>query len=70
MIYTVDKEEFRIDKSVKVTRKEYNDLMNELYEFTESYIQFNGKTPVTDPVIVTESYNTNKVIIYVMLYMM
>ncbi|XP_050444366.1 GON-4-like protein [Adelges cooleyi] len=37
----VDKEEFRIDKSVKVTRKEYNDLMNELYEFTESYTDFN-----------------------------
>lgn len=42
MIYVVDKEEFRIDKSVKITRKEYNDLMNELYEFTESYNEFNG----------------------------
>lgn len=41
-VYIVDKEEFRIDKSVKVTRKEYNDLMNELYEFTESYLEFNG----------------------------
>lgn len=38
----VDKEEFRIDKSVKVTRKEYNDLMNELNEFTESFLEFNG----------------------------
>ncbi|CAI6371506.1 unnamed protein product [Macrosiphum euphorbiae] len=38
----VDKEEFRIDKSVKVTRKEYNDLMNELNEFTESFLKFNG----------------------------
>lgn len=42
MIYIVDKEEFRIDKSVKVTRKEYNDLMNELNEFTESFLEFNG----------------------------
>lgn len=62
MIYTVDKEEFRIDKSVKVTRKEYNNLMNELYEFTESYIQFNGKTPVNDTVTITESDSNNKVI--------
>ncbi|XP_050528258.1 GON-4-like protein isoform X3 [Daktulosphaira vitifoliae] len=38
---SIDKEEFRIDKSVKITRKEYNDLMNELYEFTESYIDYN-----------------------------
>jgi len=42
VIYLVDKEEFRIDKSVKVTRKEYNDLMNELNEFTESFLEFNG----------------------------
>jgi len=42
VIYIVDKEEFRIDKSVKVTRKEYNDLMNELNEFTESFLEFNG----------------------------
>lgn len=41
-IYIVDKEEFRIDKSVKITRKEYNDLMDELYEFTETYNVFNG----------------------------
>lgn len=40
--HIVDKEEFRIDKSVKVTRKEYNDLMNELNEFTESFLEFNG----------------------------
>ncbi|XP_025419428.1 uncharacterized protein LOC112689793 [Sipha flava] len=39
---SVDQEEFRIDKSVRISRKEYNDLMNELYEFTESYIEFNG----------------------------
>jgi len=42
VIFEVDKEEFRIDKSVKVTRKEYNDLMNELNEFTESFLEFNG----------------------------
>lgn len=42
MIYVVDKEEFRIDKSVKITRKEYNDLMDELYEFTESYNEMNA----------------------------
>lgn len=42
MINIVDKEEFRIDKSVKITRKEYNDLMDELYEFTETYNEFNG----------------------------
>lgn len=49
MIHVVDKEEFRIDKSVKVTRKEYNDLMNELNEFTESFLEFNG----------IETYETN-----------
>ncbi|CAI6356623.1 unnamed protein product [Macrosiphum euphorbiae] len=38
----VDKEEFRIDKSVKVTCEEYNDLMNELNEFTDSFLEFNG----------------------------
>jgi hypothetical protein len=42
MNFIVDQEEFRIDKSVRISRKEYNDLMNELYEFTESYIEFNG----------------------------
>jgi len=42
VIYIVDKEEFRIDKSVKVTREEYNDLMNELNELTDSFLEFNG----------------------------
>lgn len=42
MVFIVDREEFRIDKSVRITRKEYNDLMDELYQFTESYIEFNG----------------------------
>jgi len=42
VVYIVDEEEFRIDKSVKVTREEYNDLMNELNEFTDSFLEFNG----------------------------
>lgn len=51
----VDKEEFRIDKSVKVTRKEYNDLMNELYEFTQSYIEFNGSEAIKSDTISIEN---------------
>lgn len=61
MYNIVDKEEFRIDKSVKVTRREYNDLMNELYEFTESYIQFNGCGGLESDTVIIESDN-NKVI--------
>lgn len=61
MDFIVDKEEFRIDKSVKVTRKEYNDLMNELYEFTESYLEFNG-SGVQESEITPTIENNNKVI--------
>jgi len=58
MIYIiVDKEEFRIDKSVKVTRKEYNDLMNELNEFTESFLEFNGVETVETSNDIIESDN-------------
>lgn len=61
MDFIVDKEEFRIDKSVKVTRKEYNELMNELYEFTESYLEFNG-SEVQESEITAITENNNKVI--------
>lgn len=50
----VDKEEFRIDKSVKVTRKEFNDLMNELKEFTESFLEFNGEETLETPTDIIE----------------
>ncbi|XP_060847598.1 uncharacterized protein LOC132927152 [Rhopalosiphum padi] len=53
----VDKEEFRIDKSVKVTRKEYNDLMNELNEFTESFLEFNGEETLETPTDIIEIDN-------------
>ncbi|XP_025191042.1 GON-4-like protein [Melanaphis sacchari] len=53
----VDKEEFRIDKSVKVTRKEYNDLMNELNEFTESFLKFNGQEALEIPTDIKEIDN-------------
>lgn len=63
MYNIVDKEEFRIDKSVKVTRKEYNDLMNELYEFTESYIEFNGSEAFQSDTVNIEN-DDNKVIYF------
>lgn len=34
---TVDKEELRADKAVKVTRKELNELIAELFEYTDIY---------------------------------
>lgn len=33
----MDKEELRADKAVKVSRKELNDLIAELFEFTDTY---------------------------------
>lgn len=33
----LDKEELRADKAVKVSRKELNDLIAELFEFTDTY---------------------------------
>lgn len=39
----VDREELRMDKGVKVTRKELNDLIAELFEFTDNYEMENKK---------------------------
>lgn len=33
---SVDKEELRMDRAVKVSRKELNELMAELFDFTEN----------------------------------
>lgn len=61
ILHIVDKEEFRIDKSVKVTRKEYNALMDELYEFTESFINSNHiEAPKTNTIDLVP--NNSKVI--------
>ncbi|KRT84894.1 hypothetical protein AMK59_233, partial [Oryctes borbonicus] len=37
----VDKEELRADKAVKVTRKELNELMAELFEYADNFTQEN-----------------------------
>lgn len=34
----MDKEEFRADKAVKITRKELNDLVAEMVEFVDIYL--------------------------------
>ena len=36
-IFVVDKEELRADKAVKITRKELNNLIAELFEFTDMF---------------------------------
>lgn len=36
-MFVVDKEELRADKAVKVTRKELNNLIAELFEFTDTF---------------------------------
>ncbi|VVC37508.1 Hypothetical protein CINCED_3A013548 [Cinara cedri] len=57
----VDKEEFRKDKSVKISRKEYNELMSELNEYTDSYINFNGEEcEETDTTITEETIDTSR----------
>jgi len=56
-ICLVDEEEFRKDKSVKISRKEYNELMNELTEFTDSFIEFNGIETFDTDTVITDSVN-------------
>lgn len=45
----MDKEEFRMDRAVKVSRKEVNNLMDELLEYANEY----AHTHSTDKEIVT-----------------
>lgn len=37
MVFLVDKEELRADRAVKVSRKELNELISELFEYTDIY---------------------------------
>ncbi|KAK9873829.1 hypothetical protein WA026_002187 [Henosepilachna vigintioctopunctata] len=55
-IETVDKEELRADKAVKVPRKELNDLMAELFEYVDIYSKKNDEKLACD----TTSDSTNQ----------
>lgn len=60
----MDKEELRADKAVKVTKKELNDLMAELFEFADNYDQsLNKKSAENDSqksILVSETQITEK----------
>lgn len=52
-----------MDKSVKITKKEYTSLFDELSEYTDNFIQFNGLE--TDSV---QKCDENKVIWLLFIY--
>lgn len=65
----VDKEELRADKAVKVTKKELNDLVAELFDYTDNYSDLEVKkapegsqAPLSTPNVVAEVQEVAEVV--------
>ncbi|XP_066592416.1 uncharacterized protein mute isoform X2 [Prorops nasuta] len=56
---TLDKEELRADKAVKVTRKELNNLIAELFEFTDTFSRQNGNILTTPKKKRSDNFNSS-----------
>lgn len=60
----IDKEELRMDKAVKISKKELNNLIAELFDYTDEFCTQLAKENMTDNTLKEEDITVSNIVIF------